>query len=129
MTDTTMKPVHIINVPLDLGASRRGTDAGPSAFRIAGLSKAVTKLGYTLTAETDIPVPAMESRQTSNTKARFKDEILAVCENLATQSLQALEKWRVSIGYRWRSLDRDGHGGGRCRALWQFQSRFRLDLV
>ena len=52
MTDTTMKPVHIINVPLDLGASRRGTDAGPSAFRIAGLSKAVTKLGYSLTAET-----------------------------------------------------------------------------
>ena len=91
MTDTTMKPVHIINVPLDLGASRRGTDAGPSAFRIAGLSKAVTKLGYSLTAETDIPVPAMETRQTSNTKARFKDEILTVCESLASESQQALE--------------------------------------
>jgi len=90
MTDTQMKPVHIINVPLDLGASRRGTDAGPSAFRIAGLSKAIAKLGYTLTAETDIPVPAMETRQASNTKARFKDEILAVCESLATESRQAL---------------------------------------
>ena len=91
MTDTMMKPVHIINVPLDLGASRRGTDAGPSAFRIAGLSNAVSKIGYTLTAETDIPVPAMETRQTSNTKARFKDEILTVCETLAEASLQAME--------------------------------------
>jgi arginase family enzyme len=31
-----MKPVHIIGVPLDLGGNRRGTDMGPSAFRIDG---------------------------------------------------------------------------------------------
>ena len=92
MQNKTMKPVHIINVPLDLGASRRGTDAGPSAFRVARLSNAVERLGYTLTAETDIPVPAMETRQTKNTKARFKDEILAVCENLADESLQAMDR-------------------------------------
>lgn len=91
MNDAKMKPVHIINVPLDLGASRRGTDAGPSAFRVARLSQAISKLGYTLTVETDIPVPAMETRQTKNTKARFKEEILAVCESLATETRQALE--------------------------------------
>ena len=34
-----MKPVHIIGVPLDLGGNRRGTDMGPSAFRIAGLAE------------------------------------------------------------------------------------------
>jgi len=78
-----MKPVHIINVPLDLGASRRGTDAGPSAFRIAGLSRAVQKLGYALTDETDIPVPSMETRKSHDKKARFKDEILTVCASLA----------------------------------------------
>jgi len=91
MTDAKMKPIHIINVPLDLGASRRGTDAGPSAFRVARLSAAISKLGYTLTTETDIPVPAMETRQTSNTKTRFKDEILAVCESLAEVSKQSIE--------------------------------------
>ena len=32
-----MKPLHIIGVPLDLGAGRRGVDMGPSAIRIAGL--------------------------------------------------------------------------------------------
>lgn len=90
MSDANMKPVHIINVPLDLGASRRGTDAGPSAFRIAGLSKAVEKLGYSLTAETDIPVPSMETRKTSNTSARFKDEILGVCESLADAACKTM---------------------------------------
>ena len=29
--------IRIIGVPMDLGASRRGTDMGPSALRIAGL--------------------------------------------------------------------------------------------
>ncbi len=85
------QPVHIINVPLDLGASRRGTDAGPSAFRVAGLSKAMQKLGYTINQETDIPVPAMETRTTDNTSARFKEEILAVCEELARTTLATME--------------------------------------
>ena len=92
-----MKPVHIINVPLDLGASRRGTDAGPSAFRIAGLSRAVQRLGYELTAETDIPVPAMETRNTDNSHTRFKEEILAVCESLAAVSCQAMQDAEIPL--------------------------------
>ena len=60
--NTQKKPVHIIGVPLDLGASRRGTDAGPSAVRVAGLSASLVKLGYEVKIETDIPVPTMEIR-------------------------------------------------------------------
>lgn len=56
------KSVKIIGVPMDLGASRRGTDSGPSALRIAGLGAAIRKMGYTLTQEEDIFVPAMETR-------------------------------------------------------------------
>jgi arginase len=92
-----MKPVHIINVPLDLGASRRGTDAGPSAFRIAGLSKAVKRLGYDVTAETDIPVPPMESRNTDRSKTRFKEEILAVCESLAAVTFKAMQDAEIPV--------------------------------
>ena len=92
-----MKPVHIINVPLDLGASRRGTDAGPSAFRIAGLSRAVKRLGYDVTAETDIPVPAMETRNTDNSSTRFKEEILAVCESLAQVSCDAMQNAEIPL--------------------------------
>ncbi|MBT8078156.1 MAG: arginase [Gammaproteobacteria bacterium] len=94
------KPIHIINVPLDLGASRRGTDAGPSAFRVARLGKAIRSLGYTICSETDIAVPAMETRQTTDTRARFKDEILEVCLELANHTLAALEadEWPLVIG-------------------------------
>ena len=94
------KPIHIINVPLDLGASRRGTDAGPSAFRVAGLGREIREMGYTISNETDVPVPAMETRKTSNMKTRFKEEILAVCEELASHTVEALEagEWPLVIG-------------------------------
>jgi arginase len=96
----TERPIHIINVPLDLGASRRGTDAGPSAFRVARLGNAIRSLGYSISSETDIPVPAMETRQASDTRARFKDEILEVCTQLANHTRATLEadEWPLVIG-------------------------------
>lgn len=93
----TEKPVHIVNVPLDLGASRRGTDAGPSAFRIAGLSGAISGLGYTIAAETDIPVPIMETRQLEDSNARFKDEILSVCVQLAEQTRDIMDSGEIPL--------------------------------
>lgn len=86
----TEKPFHIINVPLYLGASRRGTDAGPSVFRIAGLRGATSGLGYAISVETDIAVPTMEARQLQDSNARFKDEILVVCVQLAEQTRDIL---------------------------------------
>lgn len=94
------KPIHIINVPLDLGASRRGTDAGPSAFRVAGLGREIRGMGYTISNETDVPVPAMETRKTSDTRTRFKSEILMVCEEVAYLTVAAMEagEWPLVIG-------------------------------
>ena len=85
------KTIQIINVPLDLGASRRGTDAGPSAFRIAGLTSALTKMGLQVEAEIDIAVPFMETRETTTLQARFKKEILGVCTELAKDTMQVLD--------------------------------------
>ncbi|MEN7343321.1 MAG: arginase [Pseudomonadota bacterium] len=98
--NTVKKPVHIINVPLDLGASRRGTDAGPSALRVAGLADGITSLGYSIAKQTDIFVPAMEMREATDPKARFKDEILAVCQTLAEDAMSVLEngEWPLVIG-------------------------------
>ena len=91
------KPVQIIGVPLDLGASRRGTDAGPSALRVAGLRRAIRKLGYEVNVESDIPVPAMETRQLERMEARFKDEILEVCTNVATTTLKTLQSGQIPL--------------------------------
>ena len=94
------KTIHIINVPLDLGASRRGTDAGPSAFRVAGLRKAIRSLGFSIVKETDVPISSMETLSPGNTNSRFKDEILAACTQLAEHTRGALEagEWPLVIG-------------------------------
>jgi len=71
------KTIKIIGVPMDLGASRRGTDMGPSALRIAGLGAAIRAMGYTVEQEEDINVPAMETRALEDSKARYKPQILS----------------------------------------------------
>jgi len=88
----TRRPIQIIGVPLDLGASRRGTDAGPSALRIAGLGDSLRQLGYDIGLEMDIPVPAMETRLMKKNGSYFKPEILQVCTQLARTTRDSLEQ-------------------------------------
>ena len=94
---STQKPIHIVAVPIDLGASRRGTDAGPSALRIAGLRRALEDLDQVVYGETDIAVPAMESRRSVDDEARFKQEILAVCHELAETTRDILAKDQIPL--------------------------------
>jgi len=83
MNFTPEKSIRIIGVPMDLGASRRGTDMGPSALRIAGLGATIRDMGYKLEREEDIAVSAMETGTVEDSKARFKPQILRVCTQLA----------------------------------------------
>ncbi len=92
MSATLQKTIQIIGVPLDLGASRRGTDMGPSALRIAGLGAALRKMGYRVAREDDIPAPAMETGTVEDHQARFKPQILQVCTELARRAKQCLER-------------------------------------
>jgi arginase len=85
------KTVRIIGVPMDLGASRRGTDVGPSAMRVAGLGATIRNMGYTLAREEDIMVPAMETRPQEDSEARFKPQILSVCTELATRVKELMD--------------------------------------
>ncbi|MDC1288391.1 hypothetical protein N8198_10950 [Gammaproteobacteria bacterium] len=50
----TTPSIRIIGVALDLGASRRGADGGPSAMRIAGLSAALERNGCRLASQIDV---------------------------------------------------------------------------
>ncbi|MDD1779747.1 arginase [Enterovibrio sp. ZSDZ35] len=86
------KSIQIIGVPVDLGASRRGTDGGLSAVRIAGLGEQLKNMGYHISQEVDVAVPSKESRpvETGNTM-RFRNEILQVCQDLALVTKAALE--------------------------------------
>lgn len=91
MKPTSQRTVRIIGVPLDLGASRRGTDVGPSALRIAGLGNALRRMGYEVALEEDIPAPAMETRRSEDKQARYKPQILDVCTRLAKRVKEVMD--------------------------------------
>jgi len=91
MRPVAERTVRIIGVPLDLGASRRGTDVGPSALRIAGLGHALRRLGFDVALEEDIPAPAMETRRSTDKNARYKPQILEVCTRLAERVKQVMD--------------------------------------
>ena len=87
--------LQIIGVPLDLGASRRGTDGGPMALRVAGLRAALRKMGYEVALDIDISVPQRETQERNKDplcSAHFKAEILQVCSDLADATYSALQK-------------------------------------
>jgi arginase len=82
-----MRSVHIIGVPLDLGGNRRGTDMGPSAFRIAGLADRLTKLGLKVTDQGDVSSPIPEAKGPGDPKKRYVKEIARVCQRVYQVSL------------------------------------------
>lgn len=87
--------IQVIGVPLDLGASRRGTDAGPMALRVAGLRSALRNMGYEVALDVDIAVPQPETQERNKDPrctAHFKSEILQVCSELSDTTYAALQK-------------------------------------
>ena len=92
-----LKPVHLIGVPLDLGAGRRGVDMGPSAFRIAGLGKQITALGRTVVDQGDVPAPIPETRHKSDEHKKYIDEIARVCQTLYTTVADSLDAGALPV--------------------------------
>ncbi|MEY4636191.1 MAG: Arginase [Acidobacteriota bacterium] len=92
-----MKTVHIIGVPLDLGGNRRGTDMGPSAFRIAGLAEQLTALGLAVTDKGDVPSPIPEARGAGDPRKRYVKEIAKVCQRLFQTSLASFAEGATPI--------------------------------
>jgi arginase len=90
-------PVHIIGVPLDLGAGRRGVDMGPSALRIAGLGERIQELGYQVTDKGDLDVPIPETQQSGDERKKYARDIARVCTALYESALDSLESGALPI--------------------------------
>ncbi len=76
--------VDIIGVPMDLGASRRGVDMGPSAIRYAKLHERLRALGIaTIVDHGNLSVPIREAIEATDTHAKYLSVIDAVCDELA----------------------------------------------
>ena len=93
-----MKKITIIGVPLDLGAGRRGVDMGPSALRIAGISKRISEMGYQVEDRGNIDVPIIQEEISDpNTKLRYLEEISTVNEKLAQEVRSAREAGSLPV--------------------------------
>jgi len=92
-----VKPIHIIGVPLDLGAGRRGVDMGPSAFRIAGISAQVAALGRPVVDQGDVPSPIPETRVRIDERKKYVQEIAAVCRTLYESVTTALDAGAIPL--------------------------------
>jgi arginase len=87
----SLRPVHIIGVPLDLGGGRRGVDMGPSALRIAGLGERIASLGYAVVDEGDLEVPIPETRHSGDPHKKYVNDIASVCRNLYESARAVLD--------------------------------------
>jgi arginase len=90
-------PIHIIGVPLDLGGNRRGTDMGPSAFRIAGLGEQLTALNRVVIDKGDIATPIPETKGPGDARKRYVKDIARVCHKLYQTVLASLDEGAVPI--------------------------------
>jgi arginase len=92
-----MTAVHIIGVPLDLGGNRRGTDMGPSAFRIAGIREQLSTLGLSVVDKGDILTPIPEVKGPGDVHKRYVKDIARVCQKLFQTSLASFEEGALPI--------------------------------
>ena len=76
--------IHLLEMPLDFGASRHGSDMGPSAIRLAGIKERLESLGHTISNHSDIfSVSPQEYEQVGNPKAKYLEPISKACTKLA----------------------------------------------
>ena len=92
-----MKPVHLIGVPLDLGAGRRGVDMGPSAFRIAGIRDQIAALGRVVVDKGNLPAPIPETQRPADAKKKYIRDIAKVCQKLYDVALKSLDEGALPL--------------------------------
>jgi arginase len=92
-----MRPVHIIGVPLDLGAGRRGVDMGPSAFRIAGLADRIAGLSCPVIDRGDVSSPIPETQEPGDARKKYIGAIGRVCDELYAAAHRSLAEGALPL--------------------------------
>ena len=73
--ETTPRDIAVVSVSIDLGAGRRGVDMGPSALRIAGITREIESIGHRVTEIGTITAGGLETTDAGESALRFLDEI------------------------------------------------------
>ena len=83
--------IHIFEMPLDFGASRRGADMGPSAIRLAGIKERLETLGHsTKRYFSPMQIAPQEYTEIGNPKAKYLTPIVTANTQLAREVETAL---------------------------------------
>ncbi|HEX8922480.1 MAG TPA: arginase [Pyrinomonadaceae bacterium] len=77
--------VSILGVPLGFGSSLAGVDIGPAALRVARLNQRIAQLGYEVRDLGDMRLARPQIPAEPIAKAKYLQEIGAVCEELALE--------------------------------------------
>jgi arginase len=86
------RQIRVIGVPLDMGASRRGVDMGPSAMRVAGLEARLESLGHRVVDGGNIKVEVPETQAHGAENARYLTQIAEICTRTADAVVKTLEE-------------------------------------
>jgi arginase len=89
--------IRIIGVPMDLGASRRGVDMGPSALRVAGLQARIKQLGHQVEDIGNISVKQAEEMSYGEKRAKYLAEIADACKDLGAMVEKSLEESMLPV--------------------------------
>ncbi len=89
--------IRIIGVPMDLGASRRGVDMGPSALRVAGLQARIKQLGLQVEDIGNISVKQPEEMSYGEKRAKYLAEIADACKDLAVIVEKSLDESMMPV--------------------------------
>lgn len=87
---------------MDLGASRRGVDMGPSALRVADLAKRLEALGHVVETDDDVAAPLPEvlwhlATDRPGPVSAFLPAITATCTELARVTADAITAGAVPL--------------------------------
>ncbi|HEU5457365.1 MAG TPA: arginase family protein, partial [Terracidiphilus sp.] len=89
--------IRVLGVPLDMGASRRGVDMGPSAIRVAGLEARLEELGHHVIDGGNILVEIAETQDFGSLNARYLSQIAETCTRTSQAVLEALEAGQTPL--------------------------------
>jgi arginase len=92
-----MSNIQIIGVPMDLGASRRGVDMGPSAIRIARVGQRLEEIGHKVTDVGNVQVGIAEIVVPGEEKARYLNQIAKTCTQLSKTVYEALKTQNIPL--------------------------------
>ncbi len=92
-----IQAVTLVYVPLHLGGSHRGVSMGPAAMRVAEVGERIEALGFKVSREVNINVPASVCWWDDQSHARCVPEIMQVSEDVAAAVEGALAAGTIPI--------------------------------